>query len=385
MRYFLVVGEASADLHASNLIRAIRALDPEASFMFMGGSLMQEASGVAPIVHYREVAFMGILPVLTHLSTIRHAAERVREAIRSFAPDVVIPVDFAGFNMRYILPYVAEEIGCPIVYYIAPKLWAWKRWRIHKLRRYTHLMLCILPFEEAFFGRYGLRAQYVGNPCVDAVRAHVLDQEVAQAHSHHTSRPCIAILAGSRRQELRSNLEVMLTSTKALSSDYNIVIAGAPGLCADDYAPYLQHYPWAQLTFDATYSIVQRSCAALVTSGTATLEVALLGTPLIVCYRMGGQRIARWVFEHCFSTPYISLVNLILGRAAIPELIGAEVNAPRLSRELAKILVDGPTRQGQLKAMQELRLLLGDQYSSRAAAEAIFQELSATASFASHR
>lgn len=367
MRYFIVVGEASADLHASRLIQALQAQDHEASFAFVGGDLMAAATGVEPIVHYRELAFMGILPVLRNLGTIRRAGRRVQEAMLAFDPDVVIPVDFAGFNAEYVLPFVKRHLACPIHYYIAPKLWAWKPWRIKTLRKYVDLMLCILPFEAEYFTTRGLRAVYVGNPCVDAT----LDSR----ESPRRELAQIALLAGSRRQELASNLEPMLSSVYEYRSSYHIVVAGAPGLVAEDYAPYLRHYPEVELRFGETYSIVRQSRAALVTSGTATLETALLGTPQVVLYRMGGQRIARWVFDHLFSVRYISLVNLILNRLAIPELIGAEVSASGIKQALEPLLADSAIRQAQLDSIEELQQCLGNERTSLLAAEQILKHL----------
>lgn len=363
MRYFLIVGEASADLHASRLITAIQGLDAEAEFAFMGGDLMAEATSTEPVVHYREVAYMGVLPVLRHLGDIRRAAQRVQSALMDFAPDVVIPIDFAGFNARYILPFVKEHLGCPIIYYIAPKLWAWKSWRIKRLRQHTDLLLCILPFEATYFADRGVRSLYVGNPSVDATRG-----------IHCTTAPLgdqVALLAGSRKQELASNLPVMLWATQHLAEDYHIVLAGAPGLTADDYTPYLKDYPYVELLFGDTYRIISGSMLALVTSGTATLETALIGTPQIVLYRMGGQWLARWIFDHLFGVKYISLVNLILGRLAVPELIGAEAGAQRIRGLVNELLGDTPMRTAQLIAIEELRQRLGDTHADEQAAKAI--------------
>lgn len=374
MKYLLVVGEASADLHASNLIKAIRALDEGAEFAYIGGDLMAEATGVSPLMHYRDLAFMGFLPVLRNLSTIRRAARLIGEAMASFAPDVVIPVDYAGFNLRYVLPR-AKALGIPIAYYIAPKLWAWRRGRVRQLRRYVDLLLCILPFEEAFFARHGLSARYVGNPTADAIRA--FERQCAAEALGRAAAPTaeereqIALLSGSRRGELHHNLPEMLRAAAPLSPRYRLVLAGAPGLTAVDYAPYLRHYPEVELRFGDTYSIVSRSRAALVTSGTATLETALLGTPQIVCYRMGGQRWLRWAWERLFCVPYISLVNLILGKAAVPELIGGEVSAERLTPLLTALATDGAGRTAQLRDFAELRATLGEEPASARAASAI--------------
>lgn len=370
MRYFLVAGEASADLHASRLIEGLKAHDKDASFAFMGGDLMSKVSGKAPIVHYREVAFMGILPVLYNLGTIRKAAKRVQQAMLDFRPDVVIPIDFAGFNFEYILPFAKKELHCPIYYYIAPKLWAWKASRIKKMRRYVDLLLCILPFETEYFGQRGIRTVYVGNPCVDATLDSCLKNEQKSIPQKQ-----IALLSGSRKQEVKSNLLPMLQATEPYKDNYQIIIAGAPGLQEEDYRPYIEQYPWVKLCFDATYEIVQGSLVALVTSGTATLETALLGTPEIVLYRMGGQCIARWVFETFFTVPYISLVNLILGRKAVPELIGAEVNVHTIRQHLDSLLSNSKERAAQLQSIQELRNTLGQERTGELAANTIIKHL----------
>lgn len=368
MRYFLVVGEASADLHASRLIARISELDPEAVFAFMGGDLMAQAAGRSPLVHYREVAFMGLGSVLRNLGTIRRAGRQVQEALLAFAPDVVIPVDFAGFNYQYILPFVKRHLPTAYVaYYIAPKLWAWKPWRIKQLRRYVDKLLVILPFEAEYFFERGVPTTYVGNPCVDAT----LDMWASLV----TPKAQIALLPGSRRQELRSNLPLMLEAVQSCCHRYCIVIAGAPGLLPSDYAPYLEGRPGIEVVFGQTYQLVQESRVALVTSGTATLEVALLGTPQIVLYRMGGQRLARWVFDHLFPIKYISLVNLILGRGAVVELIGHEVSSSNIAHCLAPLLEDGDARSEQLAITQELRDGLGDERTSDLAAREILDSL----------
>lgn len=369
MRYFIIVGEASADLHASRLVEAIKQRDAEASFVFMGGDLLARATGKTPIVHYRDVAFMGVIPVLMNYGKIRAAAKLVQQQLLDFQPDVVIPVDYAGFNFRYILPFVKKHLKSKLVYYIPPKLWAWKAYRIQALRRYVDLLLCILPFEEEYFSSRGVLARYVGNPCVDAT----LD---AINSPQPKAQPLIALLPGSRRQELSSNLPLMLESVLPYLREYRIAVAGAPGLTQEDYDLYLKAYPRVELVFDDTYQLVRASRVALVTSGTATLETALLGTPQLVLYRMGGQRIARWVFDHLFSVPFISLVNLILGRELVPELIGAEVNVTRIREDLAPLLhLESAERKEQEDGILELRQELGTERTGILASEAILDYL----------
>ena len=363
MRYFIIVGEASADLHASRLVEAIKLRDAEASFAFMGGDLLAEATGEKPIVHYRDVAFMGLIPVLMNYRKIKSAAKRVQQAMLDFKPDVVIPVDYAGFNLRYILPFVKKHLSAKLIYYIPPKLWAWKAGRIKTLRKYVDLLLCILPFEEQYFSERGVNSCYVGNPCVDATLDYYMQGESARKEQ-------IAILPGSRKQELKSNLALMLESVCPYTDKYHIVVAGAPGLNKEDYQPYMSDYEHVEVVFGNTYNLVSTSKLALVTSGTATLETALLGTPEIVFYRMGGQRIARWVFETFFSVPFISLVNLILGRELVPELIGSEVNVSRIRQEINSLL-DTSNYAKQIEGIGELRNTLGQERTGKLASEAI--------------
>ncbi len=355
MRYFLVVGEASADLHASRLISAIKQSDCEAEFMFIGGDLMSKEANCLPLVHYKDLAFMGLIPVLKNLGTIKRSAKKMQDAMLNFKPDVVIPIDYAGFNFEYVLPFVKENLSCPIVYYIAPKLWAWKKWRIKKLKAYTDLLLTILPFEQAFFEAYGMKTEYVGNPSVEAT----LDIRQKRERGELEQKKQIAILAGSRQQEIASNLGVMLEAVRDFADDYKVVVAGAPARSRADYEASLKPYPNVELRFGETFQIVAESKVAIVTSGTASLETALIGTPQVVCYRMGGLRITRWVWDKFFSVPYISLVNLILGKEAVKELIGAEVNSANIKQHLTALLQGGSQRSEQLKDIEILKRQLG--------------------------
>nr|WP_315121599.1 lipid-A-disaccharide synthase [uncultured Porphyromonas sp.] len=372
MRYFLVAGEASGDLHASALIRALRERDPEASFAFMGGDKMQEASGVAPLVHYREVAFMGVVSVLKNLRKLTRIGREVQQAIRAFQPDVVIPVDYADFNFRFILPFAKRKLGIPIVYYILPKVWAWRSSRVKTLRRYVDLSLSILPFEVGYFEERGLRTTYIGNPCVDAQLSYL------EAHPEPVEREqMILLVPGSRRSELQHNLSEMLQATAPYASTgWQVVIAGAPGLTAEDYRPYLQDHPDTPILFGDTYGLMRRAHAALVTSGTATLEAGLWALPMIVCYRMGGRRIARWVFERFFQVDYFSLVNLILGKEAVPELLADRMHSAQILSTLTRILPEGaPAREAMLHDLRELQSLMGREKSAPRAAEAILHFL----------
>lgn len=373
MRYFIVAGEASGDLHASNLVHALKKHDPKAEFAFMGGDMLSKATNKKPIAHYRDIAFMGFIPVLMHLRTIRRTGQFLQEQIRIFEPDIVITVDYPGFNMHYILPFVKKELHKPIVYYISPKVWAWKAWRIKKLKRYVDLMLCILPFEKEFFARHNFPITYVGNPCYDAVKDYMSPTIREQEEAIRESRQ-VALLCGSRQHEVKKNLPLML---KAMTHfpDYHPIIAGAPGLTKEDYIPFLNgsNIP---ILFDQTYHILQKSKAALVTSGTATLETALIGIPQVVCYHIKGGRISNFIFKHFFNAPFISLTNLIARKAVVPELFGALFTEDKLVANLATLLdTDSSERKKQLSEYEAIRQYIGTGNTSDNAAKKIISQL----------
>ena len=366
MRYFLIVGEASADLHASALIRALKARDAEASFAFMGGDKMQEASGVRPIVHFSSVAFMGFVNVVKNLRTITRIGKQVQEAILAFKPDVVIPVDFADFNLRFILPFTKKNLPeTKVIYYILPKLWAWRSSRIKKLRRWVDHGLCILPFEEAYFRSHSLPVTYVGNPCTDAHLSYL----ASHPEEVHRDR-LIVLVPGSRKAELKNNLPTMLSVAKEFHiKGWQSIIAGAPGLTNEDYTPYRTGYEEIPLTFGDTYGLMRRASLALVTSGTATLETALWHTPMVVCYRMGGSSLVRWLFKHFFSVRFFSLVNLILDREAVPELLGDQMNDEKLRTHITQLLdEDSSERTNQLNAFAQIDELMGQEEAADRAA-----------------
>lgn len=377
MRYFLVAGEASGDLHASALIRALGERDPEASFAFMGGDQMQQAAGTAPIVHYRDVAFMGFVSVLANLGTLRKRGRQVQQALLEFQPDVVIPVDYADFNLRFILPFARQHFpSVRIIYYILPKLWAWRSGRIRQLRRWVDHALSILPFEVDYFRQRGLEVTYVGNPCIDAQLRYLSEHPESAVRDERL----IALLPGSRLGELRANLPTMLAATKPFrEAGYRLVIAGAPGRSDEEYRPYLSGQE-VEICWGDSYGLMRRASVALVTSGTATLETGMWHTPMVVCYRMGGQRLVRWLFDHFFRVPYISLVNLILQRQAVPELLGDRMNAHELGKQLSALLPsdDGHPSEAyarQREALTELTDSLGHVPSAPRAAEVILRLL----------
>lgn len=375
MKYFLIAGEASGDLHASNLMAALKELDAEADFRFLGGDLMQAVGGTL-VKHYREMAFMGFIPVLLHLPTILHNMKACQEEIHAYRPDVVILVDYPGFNLK-IAKYVKTQLGLPVHYYISPKIWAWKQYRIKDFRRYVDRMFCILPFEVEFFHRLNYPVDYVGNPSVDSV-AHYMEAQAGhpdrfREEEQLDERPILALLAGSRQQEIKDNLPTML-EVAAAYPEYQPVIAGAPGL---DPAYYAQHIGNAdvKICFGKTYPLLSHSVAALVTSGTATLETALFRVPQAVCYYVPAGKLASFIFRHFFHTKYISLVNLIAGREVVQELFGARFSNGQIREELGRILHDVTYRKRMLDGYDEIIRLLGSPGASRRAASLIYHSL----------
>jgi len=373
MRYFLIAGEASGDLHASNLMHALKKRDSDAEFCFLGGDLMQNVGGTL-IKHYREMAYMGIIPVVLHARTILRNMETCKEAIKMFEPDVVILIDYPGFNLK-IAKFVKKKLHIPVYYYISPKIWAWKKYRIHSFRKYVDRMFCILPFEKEFYKELNYSIDYVGNPSVDAV---ALYREKKQTDTfikdnQLNEKPILALLAGSRRQEITKNLPVMIDVASAYV-DYQCVISGAPGLELDDYKEYIgqRNIP---IVFDQTYALLEHSNAALVTSGTATLETALFRVPQVVCYHFGGGRLVNFIFRNFFHTPYISLVNLIAGYEVVQELFGAKFTPKMVADELHRILCDVEYRNQMLTGYDTVIRVLGKPGASERTADLIVQSL----------
>lgn len=375
MKYFLIAGEASGDLHASNLMAALKEKDPEADFRFFGGDLMQAVGGTL-VKHYREMAFMGFIPVLLNLRTILNNMKTCQEDIRRYQPDVVILIDYPGFNLK-IAKFVKTVLHQPVYYYISPKIWAWKQYRIKDFRRYVDRMFCILPFETEFFRKLNYSVDYVGNPSVDSV-AQYKEKQASGANTFIADegladKPILALLAGSRRQEIKDNLPTML-EVAAAYPDYQPVIAGAPGLEPDYYKQYIGNHP-ARIVFGKTYDLLQHSRAALVTSGTATLETSLFRVPQVVCYYVAAGRLASFIFRNFFHTKYISLVNLIAGREVVQELFGARFSYQKIRDELGKILHDTAYRQQMLDGYNEIICLLGKPGASQRTAELIYRSL----------
>ncbi|MDR0748434.1 MAG: lipid-A-disaccharide synthase [Tannerellaceae bacterium] len=377
MKYYLIAGEASGDLHASNLMVELKKEDPEADFRFLGGDLMQSAGGTL-VKHYREMAFMGLGPVVLHLRTILRNMQTCREDIRRYRPDVLILIDYPGFNLR-IARYAKTQLKLPVCYYISPKIWAWKQYRIKDFRRYVDRMFCILPFEEAFYQRLDYPVDYVGNPTVDSVALYREQQvdaqdDFLQGEKLPPDKPIIALLAGSRRQEIKDNLPAMLKVAAAWPA-YQPVIAGAPGIDKAYYDSFMQKSP-ARIVFDKTYPLLHHSAAALVTSGTATLEAALFRVPQVVCYYTPLAKLSGFIFRRFFHTPYISLVNLIAGREVVQELFADRFSEQAIHAALEKILCNSTCRNHLLSAYDEVIRILGVPGASRRTAHHILAMIS---------
>jgi lipid-A-disaccharide synthase len=375
MKYYLIAGEASGDLHASNLIKELQKEDPDADFRFMGGDLMQAAGGRL-VRHYREVAFMGVGPVALHLRTILRAMQTCRDDVRRYRPDAVILIDYPGFNLK-IAKYVKTKLNIPVCYYISPKIWAWKQYRIKDFRRYVDRMFCILPFEKDFYRKLNYPVDYVGNPTVDAVEQY-REQQLNRGDTFRldeglSDMPIIALLAGSRRQEIKDNLPTMLNVAAAFA-EYQPVIAGAPGIDRAYYDLFTQGHQ-AKIVFGKTYPLLHHSAAALVTSGTATLETALFRVPQVVCYRTPLPWLTGFIFRRFFHTPYISLVNLIAGRKVVEELFADSFSQEAIRAELERLLHRGGYKDNVLSGYDEVISILGSAGASRRAAQELVRFL----------
>lgn len=363
MRYYIIAGEASGDLHASNLIKGLREEDKDAEVRGWGGDLMREA-GCDIVRHYKDTAIMGFLTVLKNLGRIKENIRMCSKDIVAWQPDVLILVDYAGFNLR--IARLAKKAGIKIFYYISPKLWAWNTGRVKKIKKYIDRMYVIFPFEVDFYKQYNYQVYYEGNPLMDAIcerpyREETFDEFVAS--NRLASKPIIALLAGSRKQELKHVLPKMLEMVDCFP-DYQFVIAGAPSMTAEDYAPYLQGRA-IPVVYGRTYRLLQQATAALVTSGTATLETAILKIPEIVCYSGEGGALSYFLFKVFVKVKYISLVNLIMGREVVKELLMQKLNAKNLRAELSEILENGEKRQRMLSDYEELNRRLGAAGASR--------------------
>lgn len=370
MKYFLIAGEASGDLHASHLIESLKQLDPEAQFRFLGGDMMSAQAGTQPIIHYRDMAYMGFADVVRHLGKILGFLGTARRSIDEWQPAAVILVDYPSFNLK-VAKY-AHNLGIPVHYFISPKVWVWKEWRVKDIRRYVNHMYCILPFEPDWYRERDYKATYVGNPTV---------QEVAQASKNFpdfaqfieefglADKPIIALVPGSRVREIRDNLPLMLEAA-ARHPEYQAVIAGAPSIDDSLYRDVMGNQA-VPVMRDATYPLVHHARAAIVTSGTATLETALLGTPQVACYRFNGSKLSYNFYRRLLTGKYVTLPNLIVDEPVIPELLMHLCTVDSIDSHLSQLLADSDERITMLGGYQRLAERLGTDVCTETAARLI--------------
>ena len=374
MRYFLIAGEASGDLHASELIRAIKDCDPEASFRFLGGDMMAEAAGVQPVVHYKKMAYMGFVDVLMHLRSVLGNLDSAKKSLKDFSPDALVLIDYPSFNLR-VAKY-AVSLGIPVYYYISPKVWAWKEHRVKEIKKLVKRMFCILPFEVDFYKtRHDYDVTYVGNPSlneVDRKLSEIVSKEEFFRANKLSDKPIIALAPGSRISEIKTNLPYMIGAAKNFDSDYQSVIAAAPGVDEDIYEKLAPGVPRLS---GQTFELMRYASAALVTSGTATLEAALLGTPQVVAYRAVGSKLVYNFFKKILKVKFVSLPNLICGREIVKELLLHLCTVEFLSDALSAILPGGIHHSDLLADYAALRTLLGTNNAPKTAAQIICLEL----------
>lgn len=374
MKYFLIAGEASGDLHASNLMRDLRRTDPNAEFCFLGGDLML-AQGGKLVKHYRQMAFMGFVAVLRNLKTVLQNLTDCKNAIAAFKPDVVILIDYPSFNLR-IARYVKENFDIPVFYYISPKIWVWKEYRIKDIKKYVDRMFCIFPFETEFYQKHNYTVDYVGNPTVDSVaelcnRNELFDEFCTK--NNLPQKPIIALLPGSRKQEISACLHRMVLAARKFSN-YQLVISGAPGIDAEFYnqSPELADIP---VLFNQTYQLVLHSQAAVVNSGTATLETALIGTPQVVVYHVIGGKLAIMAKNIFIKTKFISLVNIIAGKELVKELIAHLFTAQNVENELRQLLENKEYIESVKMGYANISNSLGESGTSLRAAKRMFEAI----------
>lgn len=377
MKYYILAGEASGDLHASNLIKEISLVDTQAQFRGFGGDLMEKA-GMTVLKHYRDMAFMGLVPVIMNIRTIKRNFEFCEQDLLAFKPDVLILVDYPGFNLR--MAKFAKAHGIRTFYYISPKIWAWKQKRVYRVKAYVDEMFTILPFESEFYDRFDYKVNYVGNPLLDAIMQKKIEPDYARffAQNNLPDKPVLALLPGSRKGEISVLLPTMLEAASRFPQ-FQCVIAGAPNMGQEFYEPFMKAHS-APILWGKTYEILIHSRAAIVSSGTATLETAILNVPQVVVYQMT----PNWLFKHLkkyfLKTKWVSLVNIILKKEAVTELIQSDFTLENIGRELKKIVED-PQHEARMKAdYRRMMDLLGSEGASKKAAQLMVSKLQKVAS-----
>ena len=390
MKYYLIAGEASGDLHASHLMRQLQARDPKAQFRFFGGDAMAAVGGEL-VCHYRDLAYMGFVQVALHLPQILQGMRRCKEDIAQFAPDAIILVDYPGFNLGIAKWVKTQMPSVKVFYYISPKIWAWKEYRIKQIRRYVDRLLCILPFEVEWFRQRGFEVSYVGNPTVDELAPVVAEpfdrDDFCRRHEINANQSIIALLPGSRKAEVNDNLPLMLEAATTISC-HQLIIAGAPGLAPDFYERIIRRYqmvPPVRIVFGETYNLVRAAEVAAVTSGTATLETAYLRCPQVVCYRFGGGKLVYSIMKQVLRhIRFVSLVNLVIDgfskehplvEPAVPELLGYKCTSHELHQLLVSLSGQSEARSRMLAQYDEMIRILGAPGAPARAAEEILSRL----------
>lgn len=374
MRYFLIAGEASGDLHASNLMRELKKHDQAAEFCFLGGDLMQEHGGIL-VKHYKEMAFMGFWAVIKNASKIFNNFKAAKKTIVDFKPDVLILIDYPSFNLK-LAQFAKVKLQVPVHYYISPKLWAWKEYRLRDIKLYVDKMYCIFPFEVEFYAKRGYKVEYVGNPTVDTIddfKKEIKSVEDFRTRNTLENKPIIGILAGSRKQEISACLGRMIASADKFK-DYQIVIAGAPGIEPAFYS-YVLKDKKVQVVYGQTYDLLSYSSAALVNSGTATLETALIGTPQVVVYHVIFGRAAYAIKDLFIKVKFFSLVNLIAQKEIVKELVAHHFTVENVSKELDEILNNKEYRNSMLLNYKLVKEDLGLPGAAKRTAKRIYETI----------
>lgn len=374
----MIAGEASGDLHASNVIQSLKKLDKDAEIRFFGGDLMAKAAGRLPELHYDRMNVMGFSEVIRKFPIILKNFALARKVLKEFRPDVLVLIDYPGFNLR--MAKYAHKLGIPVHYFISPKVWAWKEWRVKKIKKYVDKMYSILPFEVAFYKNHNYDVTYVGNPSVQEIAyslGHIPPRKHFMERQGITDpRPIIALLPGSRSSEIRNNLPLMIAAAKRFP-EFQYIVGAAPAVPEKFYREVAQD-PGLKVVFGATHTLLKYSQAAVVTSGTATLETALIGTPQVVVYRSNGKKISYKIMEKLLKIKYVSLPNLIVNNSVIPELLVHQCTVEGIARELSPLLQPSPRRSSQMAGYKTMQRKLGNFVASEYVAELIADSLGIT-------
>ena len=381
MRYYIIAGEASGDLHGSNLMKELKVADKEADFRFFGGDKMQAVGGEL-IKHYREMAFMGFVNVILNIRTIKRNMEFCKKDLLSYKTDVLILIDYPGFNLR--IAEFAKQHNIKVYYYISPKLWAWKEYRVKKVRAFVDEMFTIFPFETAFYKKHGIDVNYVGNPLFDSITEFEKTAKSAaefKAKNNLDERPIIALLAGSRVQEIKGTLPVMKKAVEG-RNDYQVLLAGVSSVDKDLYAGILQGSK-IKVLYDSTYDLLNNAHTALVASGTAALETALFQVPQTVLYKIEGGILLHYIMVAVLKIDWVSLPNIILGKMAVKELLQKDMTVKKVSEELNRLLGDENYRNRILSDYREMQTLMGEPGCSKRAAEKMVELLSLSSEYKS--